>query len=88
MKDGNGLLRDRSFSPNGREAMRLNDWTLWASAQAVIKRCGANAPEYAAAQVLEAEAAGDDVSARAWREIAERIDQLMDYRTGRPLSRH
>ena len=67
--------------------MQLNDWTLWASAQEVLKRHGANAPGYADAQVLEAEAAGDDASARAWREIAERIDQLIDYRTGRPLSR-
>ncbi|WP_251008067.1 hypothetical protein [Sphingobium sp. BHU LFT2] len=68
--------------------MRLNDWTLWASAQEVIKRHGAKAPKYAAAQIEECEAAGDDASARAWREIGERIDQLMDYRTGRPISRH
>lgn len=67
--------------------MQLNDWTLWASAQEVIKRRGAKAPEYAAAQVAEAQTAGDDASARTWREIAERIDQLMDDRTGRPLSK-
>jgi len=67
--------------------MHLNDWTLWASAQEVIKRRGAKAPKYAAAQIAEAGAAGDDASARAWREIAERTDQLMDYRTGRPPSK-
>lgn len=79
------------FEPHGQipydGAMHLNDWTLWASAQEVIKRRGAKAPKYAAAQIAEAEAVGDDGSARAWREIAERIDQLMDYRTGQPLSR-
>ena len=74
------------WNPKG-PPMQLNDWTLWASAQEVIKRRGAKAPKYAAAQIAEAEVAGDDASARAWREIAERIDQLMDYRTGRPLSR-
>ncbi|WP_240626803.1 MULTISPECIES: hypothetical protein [Sphingobium] len=67
--------------------MQLTDRTLWASAQKVIKRRGAEAPDYAVAQIAEAEAAGDDASARAWHEIAERIDQLMDCRTGQPLRR-
>jgi len=67
--------------------MQLNDWTLWAAAQEVIKRCGVKAPEYASTQIAEAQTAGDDACARTWREIAQRIDQLMDERTGRPLDK-
>lgn len=41
---------------------------------------------YAAGRVDELLAAGDLEGVETWRAIAVRIDQLMDYRTGRPLT--
>ncbi|WP_374550527.1 DUF6961 family protein [Sphingobium yanoikuyae] len=45
---------------------------------------GATARAYAASQIEQLEAAGDFVSASAWRSIAERIDLLIDQ-SGREL---
>lgn len=67
--------------------MPLTDWELWACAQQVIKQHGAKAPAVAAERIAAMAATGDLDGLQAWQAIAERIDQLMDYRTGRPLSR-
>jgi hypothetical protein len=67
--------------------MPLDDWELWACAQQVIKHHGAKAPQHVAQRIGELASAGDLDGVQAWQAIAERIDQLMDYRTGRPLSR-
>lgn len=67
--------------------MPLDDWELWACAQQVIKQHGAKAPVYVAGRIGERATAGDMDGVEAWKAIAERVDQLMDYRSGRPLSR-
>ncbi|WP_448536904.1 DUF6961 family protein [Sphingobium yanoikuyae] len=38
-------------------------------------------------RIGELAAAGDLDGVQAWQAIAERVHQLIDYRTGRPLSR-
>lgn len=68
--------------------MALTDWELWACAQQVIKQHGAKAPAQIATRIGELAAAGDHDGVEAWKAIAVRVDQLMDYRTGRPLSKH
>ncbi|WP_376748847.1 DUF6961 family protein [Sphingobium yanoikuyae] len=65
----------------------LDDWDLWAAAQQVIKQHGAKAPVYVTQRIGELAAAGDLDGVQAWQAIAERVDQLMDYRTGRPLNK-
>ncbi|QGP79983.1 DUF6961 family protein [Sphingobium sp. CAP-1] len=67
--------------------MPLDDWELWACAQQVIKQHGAKAPLHVAARIAELATEGDADGVQAWQAIAARVDQLMDYRTGRPLSR-
>lgn len=67
--------------------MPLDDWELWAAAQQIIKQHGAKALAHVAQRIGELAAAGDLDGVQAWQAIAERIDQLMDHRTGRPLSR-
>lgn len=67
--------------------MPLGDWELWACAQQVIKTHKAKAPAHVAARIGELAAAGDMEGVQAWQAIAERVDQLMDYRSGKPLSR-
>lgn len=65
----------------------MTDWEIWACAQQVIKQHGAKAPLHAASRIGDLATAGDADGVQAWQDIAARIDQLMDYRTGRPLSR-
>ncbi len=67
--------------------MALSEWELWACAQQVIKQHGAKAPVHVATRIGELAEAGDVDGVEAWRSIAERVDQLMDYRSGKPLSR-
>ncbi|KKW92232.1 DUF6961 family protein [Sphingobium chungbukense] len=67
--------------------MPLDDWELWACAQQVIKQYGAKAPVHVAGRIGELATAGDLDGVQAWQAIAERVEQLMDYRTGRPLSK-
>ncbi|WP_336974130.1 DUF6961 family protein [Sphingobium aromaticiconvertens] len=67
--------------------MVLTDWEIWACAQQVIKQHGAKAPAYVATRIGQLAADGDLNGVQAWQAIAARVDQLMDYRTGRPLSR-
>lgn len=42
---------------------------------------------YVTQRIGELAAEGDLDGVQAWQGIAERVDQLMDYRTGRPLTR-
>nr|WP_312313181.1 hypothetical protein [Sphingobium yanoikuyae] len=42
---------------------------------------------YVTQRIGELAAAGDLDGVQAWQAIAERVDQLMDYRTGRPLNK-
>ena len=79
-------IEQRAKIPYDRH-MPLTDWELWACAQQVIKQHGAKAPAHVAAMIGTMETAGDAEGVRTWQSIAKRIDQLMDYRTGRPLSR-
>ena len=65
----------------------MTDWEIWACAQQVIKQHGAKAPVQVAAMIGEMAAAGDFDGVQTWQAIAAKVDQLMDYRTGRPLSR-
>jgi hypothetical protein len=67
--------------------MPLSDWELWACAQQVIKQHGAKAPMHVAARLGELATAGDMAGVDTWKAIAERVDQLMDYRGGRALSK-
>lgn len=67
--------------------MVLTDWELWACAQQVIKQHGERAPAVVAARIGALAEAGDGPGVEAWKAIAARVDQLMDYRKGRPLSR-
>mgnify|MGYP001556345302 CR=1 FL=1 len=67
--------------------MPLTDWEIWACAQQVIKQHGAKAPLHCAFMIAKMATDIDTDGVTAWQAIAERVDQLMDYRTGRPLSR-
>lgn len=67
--------------------MPLTDWEIWACAQHVVKQHGAKALAHVATRIGELAAAGDAEGVMAWQAIAERVDQLIDYRTGKPLSR-
>jgi hypothetical protein len=67
--------------------MPLDDWELWACAQQVIKQHGAKAPLHVATRIGELATAGDMDGVEAWRAIAGKVDQLMDYRSGRSLSK-
>tara|TARA_B100000378_G_scaffold174584_1_gene140837 strand:+ start:2263 stop:2469 length:207 start_codon:yes stop_codon:yes gene_type:complete len=67
--------------------MSLDDWELWACAQQVIKQHQAKAPQHVASRIGELATAGDLDGVQVWQAIAERVDQLMDYRSGRPLSK-
>lgn len=65
--------------------MILKDWELWACAQNILKdHCG-QAPLHAAKRVEELTSAGDKAGAATWLAIADRVDQLMDFRNGQPL---
>lgn len=66
--------------------MLLDDWELWACAQQVLKQHGARAPLHIANRIGELATAGDRAGVEAWKAIAARVDQLMDYRSGQPLS--
>ena len=65
----------------------LTDWELWGCAQQVIKQHGAKAPLQVAIRIAELATDGDADGVLTWQAIGERVDQLMDYRNGRPLSR-
>ena len=67
--------------------MLLNDWELWACAQQVLTQYGARAPLHIANRIGELATAGDSAGVEAWKAIAERVDQLMDYRAGRQLNK-
>lgn len=67
--------------------MPIDDWEIWACAQAIIKQHGANAPAHVASRIGELAIDGDEAGVETWKAIAAKVDQLMDYRTGRPLSR-
>lgn len=67
--------------------MLLSDLELWACAQQVMKQHGAKAPLHVAVRIGEMATAGDLPGVQTWKAIAERVDQLMDYRGGQPLSR-
>lgn len=69
-------------------AMELNETTLWAVARKVFNGHGAGAKAYAASQIEQLEAAGDFVSASAWRSIADRIDLLIDQNGREMPTRH
>lgn len=60
--------------------MGLTDWELWACAQQVIKQHRAKAPVHVTAMIEQMASAGDHEGVQAWRAIAERVDQLMDWR--------
>jgi hypothetical protein len=68
-------------------ADRLDNWELWACAQQVIKQHGANAPLHVATRIAELATDQDAEGVKTWQAIAERVDQLMDHRSGKPLSR-
>jgi hypothetical protein len=70
------------------EDMPLTDWELWACAQRIITERGAEAPLHVALRIAELAMAGDHEGVCTWQAIAERIDQLMDYQSGRVLHRH
>jgi hypothetical protein len=55
--------------------------------QQIIKQHGVKAPLHIATRIGELPNAGDMAGVETWKAIAERVDQLMDYRGGRPLSR-
>lgn len=67
--------------------MPLTDWELWACAQKVIADHKAKAPAHVASMIGTMASAGDHEGVQTWQAIAERVDQLMDYRSGRPLSK-
>jgi hypothetical protein len=67
--------------------MPLTDWEIWACAQQMIKEHGAKAPLQVALRIAELATGGDADGVQTWQAIAERVDQLMDYRTGRPLNK-
>lgn len=67
--------------------MPIDDWELWACAQQVIKQHGAKAPTHVASRIGDLATAGDMDGVDTWKAIAARVDQLMDYRAGKPLSR-
>ena len=67
--------------------MSLTDWELWACAQQVIKQHGGKAPLHVSARIGELANAGDVAGVDTWKAIAKRVEQLMDNRGGRPLSR-
>ncbi|CCW20136.1 hypothetical protein EBBID32_45070 [Sphingobium indicum BiD32] len=67
--------------------MPLTDWEIWACAQQVIKQHKAKAPLHCALRVAELATGGDQEGVQTWQAIAAKVDQLMDYRSGRPLSR-
>ncbi|WP_414711458.1 DUF6961 family protein [Sphingobium yanoikuyae] len=65
----------------------LDDRDLWAAAQEVIEQNRGKAPAYVDQRIGELAAEGDLDGVQAWQVVAERVDQLMDHRTGRPLTR-
>ncbi|WP_409529951.1 DUF6961 family protein [Sphingobium yanoikuyae] len=65
----------------------LDDRDLWAAAQEVIEQNRRKAPAYVDQRIGELAAEGDLDGVQAWQVVAERVDQLMDHRTGRPLTR-
>lgn len=65
----------------------LTDWELWACAQQVIKEHGAEAPLQVAIRIAEFATDQDAGGVQTWQAIAAKVDQLIDYRPGRPLSR-
>ena len=67
--------------------MLLDDWELWGCAQQVMKQHGGRAPLHVARRIGELTSTGDNAGVETWQAIAARIDQLMDYRGGHPLSR-
>lgn len=65
----------------------LTEWEQWACAQQMIKQHGVKAPLQVAIRIAELATDGDGAGVSAWQSIAAKVDQLMDYRNGRPLSR-
>ena len=65
--------------------MALTDRELWACAQQVIKMHGEDAPMEAAHRLMDLLAASDHEGVTTWEGILERIEQLIDPRTGKPL---
>lgn len=62
----------------------ISDWELWACAQRVVEQHGTKAADHIASRVTELAEAGDEEGVRTWLAIADRIDQLVDYKgTGR-----
>lgn len=66
----------------------IDDWEVWACPQQVIKLHGAGAPAHVSARIGQLAIDGDAAGVETWKAIAAKVDQLMDYRSGRPLSRH
>ncbi|WP_443019132.1 DUF6961 family protein [Sphingobium sp. EP60837] len=58
-----------------------------ACAQQVLKQHGGCAPLHIANRIGELATAGDSAGVDAWKYIASRVDQLMDYRSGQPSRR-
>lgn len=67
--------------------MPIEEWEIWACAQQVIKQHGANAPAHVAARIGQLALEHDAAGIEAWKLIAQKVDQLVDHRTGQPLSR-
>lgn len=53
----------------------------------VIAEHKAKAPAHVAAMIGTMATAGDHDGVQTWQAIVEQVDQLMDYRLGRPLSK-
>lgn len=65
--------------------MSVTDWELWACAQEMIRRHGADAPVQAAMKADELLGRNDLAGARTWRLITHRINELQ---AGAPATRH
>jgi hypothetical protein len=67
--------------------MPLTDAELWACAHQVISKRGPDASRRVAAITAQLAAEGNIAGVRDWTDIGLRVAQLMDPRTGMPLSR-
>ena len=59
----------------------ISEWEMWACAQEMVRQHGGKASEAVAARVVELAAKGDAEGVATWRAIAERVDQLTDFKS-------
>ncbi|MAX01218.1 MAG: hypothetical protein CMN72_16585 [Sphingomonas sp.] len=56
----------------------LEDWELWSAAIMVVRQHGDQAPTFVAERIAALALASDHRGIEAWKQIAARIEQLLD----------